>query len=93
MCTCFTKKEMLHYLFGAPLYTCRSGRPDAHQAMDAILEELNKLVKAWMCGETLDSDAWRRVIRNLNKLLELRDTVSNHPHLLCSCGSLPLRAL
>ena len=54
---------------------CRSGRADAHQAMDAITEEVNADVKSWCTGDR-DSEMWRRIIRNLMKLKDLRRQVS-----------------
>ena len=53
-----------------PVMSCRSGRADAHQGMDAITEELNADVKAWCTGDR-DSEMWRRIIRNLGKLKDL----------------------
>ena len=48
--------------------------------MDAILEEYNKLVKSWMCGESFNSGTWRSVIRNVEKLVQLRNKVSSLAH-------------
>ena len=58
------------------MYCTRSGRADAHQSLDAILEELNADVKSWTSGEEADSDMWRRIIRNFSKLVDLRQKVS-----------------
>ena len=69
----------------------RSGRGDAHQSLDAVLEELNADVKAWTSGQEPDSNMWRRVIRNYHKLVELRHKVnSENQHLgillsICTC--------
>jgi len=52
----------------------RSGRGDAHQSLEAIIEELNQQIKTWLTGDE-DSDLWRRIIRNLEKLQSLRRQV------------------
>ena len=56
---CKKKLNFRHTFFCS---CCRSGRPDAHQALDAITEELNKLMKAWAGGDR-NSDMWRRIAR------------------------------
>ena len=48
-----------------------SGRGDAHQSYDAVLEEFNKDLKAWVYGEP-DADVWRSIIRNHDALMDLR---------------------
>ena len=67
MCTCVLRVVFLAFFF-------RSGRGDAHQTLEAILEELNADVKMWMAGDG-ESGLWRRIIRNLKKLKELREEV------------------
>ena len=58
------------------LSTCfRSDRADAHQALDAVVEEVNRDLKAWSAGDR-DSDMWRRIVRNFTKLKDLRKQVS-----------------
>ena len=56
------------------IFLSRSGRGDSHQALDAIVEELNANIKAWISGEK-DSNMWRRVVRNYNQLVKLRGKV------------------
>ena len=62
----------------ADLSLTRSGRSDAHQALDACVEEVNSDLKAWVAGER-DSDMWRRLVRNFKKLKQLRCQVFFFP--------------
>ena len=80
------KKIML----GTPFFCscCRSGHPDAHQALDAITEELNKLMKAWAGGDR-NSDMWRRIVRMFQELVSLRHMV-NMINYSCRLGVLLL---
>ena len=54
----------------------RSGRSDAHQALDAVVEEMNANLKSWIVGER-SSDKWRQIVRNYDKLVELRQKASD----------------
>ena len=53
----------------------RSGRGNAHQGMDACVEEINADLKAWAAGDR-DSNMWRRLVRNFQRLKKLRSKVS-----------------
>ena len=64
----------LRSLIDSTLFLSRSGKGDLHQALDAIVEELNANVKSWVSGEK-DSNMWRWVIRNHEQLMKLRSKV------------------
>ncbi|XP_065180592.1 uncharacterized protein LOC135811302 [Sycon ciliatum] len=64
----------LRKLLDRTLFLSRSGRTDAHQAVDAVVEELNANMKAWVSGDK-DSNMWRHVARNYNQLVTLRSKV------------------
>lgn len=53
---------------------CRSGFADRHQSYDALVEEVNRPLKAWIAGEP-DADLWRSAIRNHQKLTGVRRVV------------------
>eukprot|EP00117_Sycon_ciliatum_P004991 scpid67794/ scgid4801/ len=72
-CFCFFR-TYIQKLLDSTLFLSRSSRADAHQAMDAIVEEMNANVKAWVSGEK-DSNMWRRVVRNHEQLVKLRSNV------------------
>ena len=55
--------------------------------MEAVLEELNADVKLWMAGDG-ESDRWQRIIRNFEKLKDLREKVWHDCIAVCygDCG-------
>ena len=54
----------------------KSGRTDAHQGLDFVLEEYNKSVKHWISGAP-DYERWEKVILNIDNLAKLRSHFQN----------------
>lgn len=63
------KLTLLHYASHL-----RSGRPDEHQSFDAVVEEVNGMLKSWVSGDH-DSDMWQQLVRNFEKLRKMRSQV------------------
>ena len=53
----------------------RSGRSDAHQPLNATVEDFNVNIKAWVFGEH-NSGMWQSICRNYTKPVELRKKVN-----------------
>lgn len=53
------------------VHICSSGDPEAHQSLDARLEEKNQGLKVWAPADP-DAEMWRSLVRNDAKLSTLR---------------------